>query len=135
MRKTAAVTTALAMMATPAFAQGQGGGQTETPRGQTVSPAKFCAAQNPVPSKRKVAGTSGQSQWAGCITGVRGANSEQAANERRRARGQEPKNVNPARFCKTQSRKKAAGQKKSPYATCVTMFVKARNELRRQTTS
>ena len=127
MRKTAAVTTALALMATPAFAQGP----NETPRGQGISPAKECAGK----SKKKVKGTSGHSQFSGCVRGVKGASAEHQANEQREARNQKPKQVNPARYCATQSRKKAEGQTKSPYATCVTMFVQTRNKLRQQTAS
>ena len=126
MRKTAAVTTALALMATPAFAQGQGqGGQGQ---GQSTSPAKICAKQfgsdaAVAAAKRKVPGTKGQSAWAGCVSGVKKQNAD-----RQQGKTQE----NPARRCKAitpaLSKKKAPGQKKSPYGACVSGYAKAQND-------
>ena len=130
MRKTAVATvTALSLMAAPAFAQGQG---QQEPKGQTTSPAKICSAMDPVPSKKKVAGTKGQSAWAGCVTGVKGHNADVAKNEQREAQGKPERKLNPARFCKAMtpalSKKKAPGDKKSPYAACVSGYAKAQND-------
>ena len=121
MRKTAAVTTALAMMATPALAQGQGG-QGGQGQGQSTSPAKICAKIVPLPQgKRKVPGTSGQSAWAACVSGVKKQTSDQRQGKT---------NENPARYCTAQkfSKRKAPGNKKSPYGACVSGYAKAQND-------
>ena len=124
MRKTAAVTTALALMATPAFAQGQGGQNPNQGQGQTTSPAKICEKQfgsdaAVAAAKRKVAGTKGQSAWAACVSGVKRQNNDQRAGRTTET---------PAENCKAFSKRKAPGNKKSPYGACVSSYAKAQND-------
>jgi hypothetical protein len=127
MRKTAVATvTALSLMAAPAFAQ-----ESEEPKGQTTSPAKFCEGK----SKKKVAGTKGQTEFAGCVSGVKGHNAEAAKNEQREEQGKPARKLNPARFCKSVvvnglplSKKPAAEGQKSPYAACVSGYMKAKKQ-------
>ena len=125
--KTVAVTAALAMMATPAFAQGQG--QQPTGQGQATSPAKQCSKLGL--SKKKVPGTKGQSAWAKCVSGMAKAknDAEQAKTENRELKS-------PGTICRSMnpvpSRKKAPGTSKSPWAGCIAGVVEAQRKLREQ---
>lgn len=124
MHKTAVATVAaLSLMAAPALAQ-----ETGEPKGQTTSPAKQCEGM----SKKKVPGTKGQTAFAGCVSGVKGHKAEAAKNEQRVAEGKPARKLNPARFCKSVtpalSKKKAPGAKQSPYAACVSGYMKAQKQ-------
>ena len=129
--KTAAVTTALALMATPAFAQGQG--QQPTPKGQSTSPAKVCGKVAGL-SKKKVPGTKGQSSWAKCVSGVAKAN-----NDAQQAKTSGAQLKSPGTVCRSlkpvPSKKKAPGTAKSPWAGCIAGVVEAQRLLREQARS
>ena len=126
--KTAALTAALAMMATPALAQGP----DKEPRGQTTSPAKVCAKVAGL-SKKKVPGTKGQSSWAACVSGAKRANEDAKAAETTAER------KSPTQICRAitpaLSKKKAAGTKKSPWSACVSGAARAQRELKSGSTS
>ena len=112
-RKTAAFTAAIALVATPAFAQGQG-------EGQATSPAKICQNE----SKKKTNHGKGKSPFAACVVG--------AARQNREARQNPEPNEQraPGRICRDQSRKKDANDSKSPFAACVKGVVETRKAQR-----
>ncbi|HEX8120632.1 MAG TPA: hypothetical protein VF549_05120 [Solirubrobacteraceae bacterium] len=100
--RSAAIVAALALVATPAFAAGNG-------KGQTTSPAKICKAE----SKKKTNHGKGKSPFAACVVGVKRQKTEAVetpAPTEQRAPGQ---------ICKDQSRKKDKNDAKSPFAACV----------------
>ncbi|HEV2812862.1 MAG TPA: hypothetical protein VGW10_06370 [Solirubrobacteraceae bacterium] len=100
--RTAATVAALALVATPAFAQDGG-------KGQTTSPAKICKAE----SKKKTLRGKGKSPFAACVVGAKRQQAEAAKTAdpaEQRAPGQ---------ICADQSRKKAKTDPKSPFAACV----------------
>ena len=121
MKKTTAITAALALMATPAFAQGQGqgqgqGGQNQGQQGQSTAPGQICKNE----SRKKTMRGKGKSPFAACVVGVKRVNAEvarEASHDDVRAPGQ---------ICKDQSRKKSSTDKKSPFAACVTGAAKAK---------
>ncbi len=112
-RKSAAFTAAIALVATPAFAQGQGGGQT-------TAPAKACAAE----SKKKTNHGKGKSPFAACVSGYK----KQQAEARREPNPSEQRA--PGRICRNESRKKDANDTKSPFAACVKGVNEARQDQR-----
>ena len=120
MRKTAAFSTAFALMAAPAFAQGP----DQQPRGQSVSPAKICKNE----SKRQVPGTNGQTPFAACVSGARRQNAEA------RREGGTQNLSTPTQTCRAiqpaLSRKRPATGGKSPWAACVSGAAKAQRELK-----
>ena len=124
MRKTAAFTTAFALMAAPAFAQGP---DRQPPRGHTVSPAKICS-KVPGLSKQKTPGTRGQSSWAACVSGVRRQNDEA------RREGGAQNLSSPTATCRAiqpaLSRKRRTAGEKSPWAACVSGAARAQRELK-----
>ena len=117
-RKTAATTAAIALFATPAFAENQG--KEPQGKGQTTSPAKLCKAE----SKKKTNRGKGKSPFAACVVGVKRQEDEAAKtpvpNEQRA----------PGQICADQSRKKDANDTKSPFAACVKGVTEARKEQR-----
>ncbi len=124
-RKTAAVAATLGLMAAPAAAQ-------ETQESSSkAAPQTICKNE----SKKKSSAGKGRTLFAVCVSGARKANEQNAANERREARGQKPVRVVPGRICASQSRKKVAGAPKSAFAACVkgaTEANKAAREAARQ---
>jgi hypothetical protein len=118
MRKTTAITAALAMMATPAFAQGQGqGGQGQgQQQGQSTAPGQICKNE----SRKKTQRGKGKSPFAACVVGVKRVNAEVA-----REASHDDVSA-PGRICKDQSRRKSSTDKKSPFAACVTGAAKAK---------
>jgi hypothetical protein len=101
-RTTTATMAAFALVATPAFAQ-EGG------QGQTTSPAKICKAE----SKKKTNRGKGKSPFAACVIGVKRQQVEaQKTPEPNEQRA-------PGQICRDQSRKKDADDTKSPFAACV----------------
>ena len=106
-RTTAATTAAIALLATPAFAQGQN--QEPRGNGQATSPAKICKNE----SKKKTNRGKGKSPFAACVVGVKRqqveAQNTPEPNEQRA----------PGQICRDQSRKKDADDTKSPFAACV----------------
>ena len=105
--RTAAATAAIALLATPAFAQD--GSKEPQGKGQSTSPAKICKNE----SKKKTMKGKGKSPFAACVVGVKRQQTEAQetpAPTEQRAPGQ---------ICKDQSKKKAATDKKSPFAACV----------------
>jgi len=124
-RKTVVVAaTAFSLAGAPALAQ-------ETERPSSKSPAQACKSM----SKKKDSAGKGKTLFAKCVSGFKKAEAKNEANDRREARGQKPVRVIPGQVCKNESRKKAAGQKKSPFAACVkgaTEANKAAREAARQ---
>ena len=117
--KGAAVTAAIALLATPAFAAPGGG------KGQTTSPAKICKAE----SKKKTNHGKGKTPFAACVVGVK----------RQQVEAQRTPDPNeqraPGQICADQSRKKDKNDSKSPFAACVTGVTKTRHEQETQTQS
>ena len=108
------MTAALALVATPAFAQGGG-------KGQTTSPAKICKAE----SKKKTNKGKGKSPFAACVVGVKRQEAEAVKTP-------EPTEQRaPGQICKDQSKKKSATDSKSPFAACVKGVVEARKAERK----
>jgi hypothetical protein len=108
MRRIAVLTaTAFALMATPAFAQGQS---------EEKSPAQTCSAM----SKKKTNHGKGQSPFAACVSGARRQNSDEDANRR----------PNPARACSSRSREKDSDDQMTPYAACVKGYNAQRRNVR-----
>jgi hypothetical protein len=103
--KTAAATAAIALLATPAFAQDQ----EPRGKGQSTSPAKICKDE----SKKKTNRGKGKSPFAACVIGVK----RQVAEAQRQPVENEQRA--PGRICRDQSRKKDANDTKSPFAACV----------------
>ena len=116
--RTAATTAAIALLATPAFAQGQN--QEPRGKGQSTSPAKICKNE----SRKKTNHGKGKSPFAACVVGVkRQENEAQATPEQSEQRA-------PGRICRDQSRKKDANDAKSPFAACVKGVTVARKQQR-----
>ena len=116
--KGAAVTAAIALLATPAFAAGGG-------KGQTTSPAKICKAE----SKKKTNHGKGKSPFAACVVGVKRQQNEALTTP-------DPAEQSaPGQICKDQSRKKDKNDAKSPFAACVTGVTKTRHEQENETQS
>jgi hypothetical protein len=118
--RTAATTAAIALLATPAFAQGQD--QEPRGKGQTTSPAKICKNE----SKKKTNRGKGKSPFAACVSGakrqqVEAKNTPEPSEQRA-----------PGRICADQSRKKDANDTKSPFAACVKGVTETRKEQREQ---
>ena len=115
--KTAAMTAALALLATPAFGQ-----DTQEPqkKGQATSPAKICKNE----SRKKTNHGKGKSPFAACVVG--------ATRQQREAQRTPDENDQraPGRICRDQSRKKDADDTKSPFAACVKGVVETRKEQR-----
>ncbi len=107
MRKTAAVTAAFALMATPAFAAAPEEGQNQD---QSTAPGQICKKE----SRKKTMRGQGKSPFAACVTGVKKVNREVAAE------GSTQNMRAPGQICRSESRRKAATDKKSPFAACVT---------------
>ena len=105
--RTAATTAAIALLATPAFAQGPA--QEPQGKGQTTSPAKICKDE----SKKKTRRGKGKSPFAACVVGVK----RQQAEAQRTPEPNEQRA--PGQICRDQSRKKAKTDPKSPFAACV----------------
>ncbi|HEX8207124.1 MAG TPA: hypothetical protein VF587_13770 [Solirubrobacteraceae bacterium] len=117
-RTTAATTAAIALLATPAFAQGQD--QEPRGKGQTTSPAKICKNE----SKKKTNHGKGKSPFAACVVGVKRQQVEaQTTPEPTEQRA-------PGQICKDQSRKKDKNDAKSPFAGCVKGVTVTRKEQR-----
>ncbi len=117
-RKAAAGTAAIALLATPAFAQDT----TKEPqgKGQTTSPAKICKNE----SKKKTMKGKGKSPFAACVIGVKRQQTEaQQTPEPTEQRA-------PGQICKDQSRKKAKTDPKTPFAACVEGVVETRKAQR-----
>ncbi|HEV3001256.1 MAG TPA: hypothetical protein VGW75_11005 [Solirubrobacteraceae bacterium] len=116
--KTAAATAAIALLATPAFAQGP----QEPPqqKGHATSPAKICKNE----SRKKTNHGKGKSPFAACVIG--------AARQQREAQRQPDENEQraPGRICRDQSRKKDANDTKSPFAACVKGVTETRKQQR-----
>ena len=119
-RTTAATTAAFALLATPAFAQGQN--QEPQGKGQATSPAKICKNE----SKKKTNRGKGKSPFAACVIGVkrqeREAEKTPVENEQRA----------PGQICADRSRKKDKNDEKSPFAACVKGVNEMRKEQREQ---
>ncbi|HEX8083790.1 MAG TPA: hypothetical protein VF529_05830 [Solirubrobacteraceae bacterium] len=118
--RTAVTTAAIALLATPAFAQDA----PKEPRGkgQSTSPAKICKDQ----SRKKTNHGKGKSPFAACVVGVKRQTTEaqQTPNpSEQRAPGQ---------ICAGQSRKKDKNDSKSPFAACVVGVTRERKEQREQ---
>jgi hypothetical protein len=131
MRRIAVVTTtALALMATPAFAQGQSQGQGDERRAQgqglSTAPGQICKNQ----PRKKNSGGKGKSAFAICVLGARRANADHARVERLRAQGQDAEEKAPGQMCKDQPKTKPAGSKKTSFAICVTGAAKAQRRHR-----
>jgi hypothetical protein len=118
MRKTTAITAALALMATPAFAQGQGQGQggQDQGQGQSTAPGQICKNE----SRKKTNHGKGKSPFAACVVGVKRVNAEVARE------GSDNDVRAPGQICRDQSRRKSETDKKSPFAACVTGAAKAK---------
>ncbi len=125
-RKAAAGTAAIALLATPAFAQDAP--KEPQGKGQTTSPAKICKNE----SKKKTMRGKGKSPFAACVIGVKRQQTEaQQTPEPTEQRA-------PGQICKDQSRKKAATDPKSPFAACVkgvTVTRKQQREAEQETTT
>lgn len=117
-RTTAATTAAVALLATPAFAQGQS--QENRKKGHATSPAKLCAGE----SKKKTNHGKGKSPFAACVVGVK-----RQQREERRTENQSEQRA-PGRICRDQSRKKDSNDTKSPFAACVKGVTVQRKEQR-----
>ena len=105
--KTAAATAAIALLATPAFAQGPG--QEPRGEGQATSPAKICWNE----SKKKTNHGEGKSPFAACVSG----NAKQKHEAQREPDQEQQRSAR--RLCRSESRKKDANDTKSPFAACV----------------
>ena len=105
--RTAAVTSAIALLATPAFGQGQSG--ENSGQGQATSPAKICKSE----SRKKTNHGKGKSPFAACVVGN--------ARQRNEADRQPDPSLQRSakRLCADQSRKKDANDTKSPFTACV----------------
>ena len=116
--RTAATAATIALLATPAFAQGQG--QEPQGHGQSTSPAKICKNE----SKKKTNHGKGKSPFAACVSGVakqkHEAQVEPNPSEQRA----------PGQICRSESRKKDADDPKSPFAACVKGVVETRKAQR-----
>ena len=124
-RKSAALVATMGLMAAPAVAQ-----ETQEPNSNSA-PQTICKNE----SKKKNSAGKGKTLFAECVSGFKKAEAKNEANEQREARGQKPARVIPGQVCKSQSRKKAEGQSKSPFAACVkgaTEANKAAREAARQ---
>jgi hypothetical protein len=117
--KTAATTAAIALLATPAFAQGQD--QEPRGQGQATSPAKICKNE----SRKKTNHGKGKSPFAACVVGV-----ARQQREAEREPNQDEQRA-PGRICRDQSRKKDANDTKSPFAACVKGVTETRKAQRR----
>ena len=106
-RTTAATTAAVALLATPAFAQGTD--QEPRGKGQATSPAKICKNE----SRKKTNRGKGKSPFAACVVGVKRQQREAARTE------DQSEQRAPGRICRDQSRKKDSNDPKSPFAACV----------------
>lgn len=116
--KAAAASAAIALLATPAFAQG-----TQEPpqkKGHATSPAKICKNE----SRKKTNHGKGKSPFAACVVG--------ATRQQREAQRNPDENDQraPGRICRDQSRKKDADDTKSPFAACVKGVVETRKQQR-----
>ena len=118
--RTAAATAAIALLATPAFAQGQG--QEPSGKGQTTSPAKICKNE----SKKKTMRGKGKSPFAACVIGVK----RQVVEAQKTSEPNEQRA--PGQICADQSRKKAKTDPKSPFSACVKGVTVARKQQREQ---
>jgi hypothetical protein len=119
-RTTAATTAAVALLATPAFAQGQD--REPRGKGQSTSPAKICKNE----SRKKTNHGKGKSPFAACVVGV-------ARQNREAERTPDPNEQRaPGQICRDQSRKKDANDTKSPFAACVKGVVETRKAQREQ---
>ena len=108
-RKTVVVAaTAFSLAGAPAVAQ-------DTPQPPKNAP-EACKAE----SKKKNSAGKGKTAFAVCVSGFKKAEAKNEANERRQARGQKPVRVIPGQVCKSfKGQPKVAGQKKTPFASCV----------------
>lgn len=105
--KTAAATAAIALLATPAFAQGTD--QEPRGKGQATSPAKICKSE----SRKKTMRGKGKSPFAACVVGAKRQEREATRTP------EESEQRAPGRICRDQSRKKAKTDSKSAFAACV----------------
>ncbi len=115
-----AAVAALSLSATPAFAQ-------DAPTDPVKqSPAQACKAE----SKKKTMRGKGKSPFASCVSGFKRAeaNLVKVAETQDQPKKQQVKKQNPTTMCKTFSKKKAATDKKSPFAACVSGAAKAQRE-------
>jgi hypothetical protein len=120
--KSVAAVAALSMFATPAFAQDT----PQEPAKSTTAPGQICKAE----SKKKTMQGKGKSPFAACVIGAKRAqkNAEQVAATADQPKKDRVKKQNPTTMCKTLSKKKAATDKKSPFAACVSGAAKAQRE-------
>ena len=115
---TASLTAALALMATPAFAdRPPTAGSNAQGQGQKTAPGQLCKKE----SRKKTNHGKGKSPFAACVLGAKRAQAETAQK-------QSSTHTAPAKLCKDQSHKKAKTDKKSPFAACVSGAAKAQND-------
>ncbi len=128
--KSAASAAAIALIATPAFAApgGQGkGGENAQGKGQLTAPAKLCKAE----PKKKAEGQK-KSAFATCVSGAKKAQKQVAVTPEGVVEAEQPKPTKaPGQICKTSPKKKAPGQKKSLFASCVKGVNTARQQAKR----
>jgi len=120
--KSIAVVAALSLTAAPAFAQDT----PQDPAKSKTAPSQLCKKE----SKKKTMQGKGKSPFAACVVGAARAqkNLEQVAATADQPKQDRVKKQNPTTLCKTLSKKKAATDKKSPFAACVSGAAKAQNE-------
>ena len=121
-KSTAAVATLSLIAATPALAQDT----PQEPAKSTTAPGQLCKKE----SKKKTMQGKGKSPFASCVIGVKRAerNLDKVAATADQPKQDRVKKQNPTTMCKTLSKKKAATDKKSPFAACVSGAAKAQNE-------
>ena len=118
--RTAATTAALALLATPAFAQDAP--KEPQGKGQTTSPAKICKNE----SKKKTRHGKGKSPFAACVSGAKRQQAEAAKTP------EQSEQRAPGQICADKSRKKAATDTKSAFAACVKGVTEMRKAQREQ---
>jgi hypothetical protein len=119
----ASVVAALAIAATPAFADkpvGTPGAAKPQAHatGKASAPGQLCKGQ----SRKKTNHGKGKSPFAACVIGVKRA---EADAEHARQTGEDRKA--PGRLCRDMSHKKGPADAKSPFAACVTGAAKSQH--------
>lgn len=118
----AAVTTAAALIATPALAADAP--STTPAHGKATAPGQLCKGQ----SHKKTMKGKGKSPFAACVLGAKRAQREADEQQSTTDPQQSTTATSPAKLCKDQSKKKSSKDRKSPFAACVSGAAKAQDQ-------